>query len=151
MPLYPSSKSFAGQLGSGGAAGLNPADATTYYLGVFAGFAPTTTDAGAAGIIVPVNATLRAVYGRVIISGTLGSNDGATSQTTVTVRKNASSDIATVTSTLQLTANPTDFNNTSFSVAVSAGDVVYLKFLTGTWTTNPTGSFYIATLYFDVP
>jgi hypothetical protein len=150
-PAWAAAPAYSAQLVAGGATGLNPADATTYYVGIFPNFTASTVDNGAAGYLVPTASTLKAVYGRVLVSGTLGSNDGATSQSTVVVRKNTSTDIATVTSTLQLTAATDDFNNNGLSVAVSAGDILYVKLTTGTWVTNPTATFYIVTLYFEVP
>lgn len=147
-PVWAAVPGWTALLGSGGT--WNPGDALTYTIGTLFGFVPSAGDV-TPGVWIPVGSTLRSVYVRVTVAGTLGSNDGAASQSSVIIRKNATTDISTITSTLQLTAVTADFNATGLSVAVSAGDNVYIKFVGGTWTTNPTVVILNATLYFDVP
>lgn len=149
-PVWAAVPGFTGQLASSTSGAGTPADAATYYVGNLAGFAPGTSD-GPPGYWVPVAGTLRAVYGRITVAGVLGSNDGATSQSSLIIRKNATTDIATLTTTQQMTSAANDFSSTGLSVAVNAGDNVYLKIVCGTWTTNPTLIIVNLNLYFDLP
>lgn len=145
-PAWAAAPAFTGQLSFGDATGINPVDATTYYFGTLFGVDPGTAD-NPPGYFVPKAATLVAVYGSFAVAGTLGT----TETSTVTIRKNASTDILTVTSTVQLSAAVNDYSSTGNSIAVSAGDKLYIKWAAPTWATNPTVVFGNAVLYFEVP
>ena len=112
----------------------NPLDSTTYYFGLLTSLSSST----ASGIVqqrlvIAKNGTITACVGFFRIVGTLGSNEN----TTINIRLNNTTDIA-VTTTAQLTANPTNFSNTSLSQAVSAGDYIEITMVTPAWNTNPT-------------
>lgn len=149
-PAWAAVPAFTALFGTGGSAGLNPADSTTYYWGGFYNFAPGTAD-GPPGIEMGVACTLKAVYGRVTVLGTLATGES----TTMIVRKNtgagAGTDILTVSSAVLMSAALNLFSITGQSVACTAGDTVYMKFVTPAWVTNPTVIFLNATLYFEVP
>lgn len=144
MPLFtPDQAVWTGQLAQGGAAGLNPSSNTTYYFGTLFGVNPATGD-DTPGYYIPQTCTLVSVRGRFTVAGTLGSTENSV----LTVRKNGTTDILTVVSTLQLTAAATEYSSTGNAVALNAGDRVYIKWATPGWVTKPTAVFPNATLHF---
>lgn len=145
-PAWAAVPAFTGQLAAGDASGLNPVDGLTYYIGTLFGVDPATGD-DTPGYYIGRSGKLVAVYGRVTTAGTLGSNENVT----LIVRKNGSTDILTVTSTMQLTAAATEFSSTGNAIAVSAGDRLYFKMVCPTWATNPTLVFLSGVLYFEAP
>jgi hypothetical protein len=113
----------------------SPADATTYFM-VFGSSITASTSSGGLGrqkFSIPRTGTITACYGIFTIAGTLGSSEN----TSVIIRINNTTDV-TVTSTAQLTANPTNFGTAALSQAVTAGDFIEFKVATPTWVTNPT-------------
>lgn len=147
MPVFqPDTVSWTGQIAFGDANGLNPSSNTSYYFGTLFGVDPGTAD-NPPGYFVPRDGRLRAVFGRIAVVGTQAS----THNCTVVIRKNATTDILTVVSTLQLNAAICDFKSTGNSVSVSKGDSVYAKLTTGAFTTNPTVVFGNAVLSFEAP
>ncbi len=145
-PAWAAVPAFTGQLACGDANGFNPAASTTYYFGTLFGVDPGTTD-GPPAFFVPRACTLVAVYASFNPVGT--HSDAA--NCSVIVRKNSTTDILTITSTMQLTTQPVDVNSTGNALALAAGDKVYLKFVTGAWAVPPTIVFANAVLYFEVP
>lgn len=110
----------------------NPASATTYYVSVDSTINTSQTNAGS-WLYIPIDCTLDSIYGKIGITGTLGSNQNVQ----IFLRKNNTTDI-TVTSTSQWTANPTNFSATNLNTALSAGDYLQLKVITPSWGTVPT-------------
>lgn len=145
-PAWSSIPAFTGQLGCGDSGGYNMVASGTNYCGTLYGVDNGTAD-GLTGYFVPRAATLVAVYGRVTVAGTLSSAQ----LSTLVVRKNGTTDILTVTSTLSTASAANDFNVTGASVAVNAGDNLYFKMTDGAWTTSPTVTFTSAVLSFEVP
>jgi len=109
-----------------------PLDATTYYAGTRNTF-ETTQSRPQSWLYIPINCTLNAVYGRVVIAGTLGSNENVS----IYARVNNTTDTA-LTTTSQWTTNPTLITATSIGLSLSAGDYIQIKIVTPTWATNPT-------------
>lgn len=138
---------FTGQLACGDANGFNPNDATTYYIGTLFGVDPGVTDGADGGFYIPKASKLVAVYVHFAVVGTLGSNENVS----VIVRKNAATDILTVSSTVQLTAAAVDASSVGNVIPVVAGDHLALKMVCPNWATNPTIVFVSVTLYFEVP
>lgn len=146
MPYFPQTvAAWSGQLAFGDAGGLNPADSTTYFFGTLFGVDPGTAD-NPPGYFVPRQAKLVAVYGSFAV---VGGGTPSTDANTVTVRKNGATDILTVTSTVQLSQSVNNYQSTGNSVAVDAGDKLYLRWNTPAWSTNPTLVFGNAVLYFE--
>lgn len=146
-PAWVAVPAFTGQLACGDANGFNPNDATTYYIGTLFGVDPGVTDGADGGFYIPKAGTLVAVYVHTAVVGTLGSSENVS----YILRKNAATDILTISSTVQLTAAAVDTSSTGNAIAVSAGDHVVLKMVCPNWVTNPTVVFISVTLYFEVP
>ena len=110
---------------------LSPADGATYYWGCLAGMIPTTTSQqqsmyfGCAG-------TITKAYIQWNATSAAGSNENVS----VYIRVNDTTDtlIATVGNTNALK----QFQNTSLSISIAAGDFIEIKVVCPTWTTNPT-------------
>lgn len=116
------------QLGTVG----NPADATTYFFRYGSTITASTASGGASQqLFIPVAGTIKACYGSFLIGG-LASNENVS----LIIRVNNTTDV-TVSSTIQMTANPTTFSNNALSQAVSAGDYIEIKMVCPTWGTNP--------------
>jgi hypothetical protein len=129
-----------------GAATLSPLDASTYYFGGAHNLTLAAGTEGLSRIYIPKAGTVKAVYLYFTRTGTQGSSE----QSTVSFRLNATTD-TTIVSTLQ-TDNASGFNaysNAAMSVAVVAGDFFELKWVTPTWTTNPTTVRLMATVYIE--
>ncbi len=146
-PAWAAAPAFTGQLACGDANGFNPADGVTYYVGTLFGVDPGTTDGADGGFYIPKASSLVAVYVHIAVVGTLGTTENVS----LIVRKNATTDILTVSSTVQLNAAAVDASSTGNAIAVAAGDHLALKFVSPTWATNPTVVFISVTLYFEVP
>jgi hypothetical protein len=119
------------------AGSFNPADATTYYFGGFPGLAPSTS-ATSRKLWMPRAGVIRAVYGNIVYLGA-GSNEAST----LSLRLNDTTDTQ-ITATLDLSnaGLNVSFNNAGLSIPVAQGDFVSLKWVTPTWTTNPTAVFF---------
>lgn len=109
---------------------LAPGDATTYYVGVNN---YSTTIASGARVIIPVSGTINTCYVTFWVAGTLSSSQTST----VSLRLNNTTDTTISSATTQSSASQT-FSNTSMGLSVSAGDYIVVKWVTPTWTTNPT-------------
>lgn len=145
-PVWAAAPAFSCQFACGDSTGFNPVASHTYYWGTLFGVDPGETD-GPPPFFVPRACTLVAVYASMNPVGT--HTDAA--NCSLYVRKNTSTDIVTVSTTIQLTTQPVNVNQTGLSVALSAGDQLYMKFVAGAWTTAPTAVFANAVLYFEVP
>lgn len=121
---------------------LNPADATTYYFGVF-GLAPTV-NAPVRKIFIPLTGTI--VYASVTFLQTVTSTNETS---TISLRLNNTTD-NTVSAAIVNNATITNFSNT-LSVSVTTGDYVEFKWATPTWATNPTGLNYAWQILISVP
>lgn len=114
---------------------FSPADATTYYFGAFI-VAPSTT-ADVKRLYVRRAGTVTAAEVVVLNNGgTQGSNETST----ISLRLNNTTD-TTLTSSFDVndaSGAVSFFNVTGLSVTVAAGDYFEIKWVTPTWTTNPT-------------
>jgi hypothetical protein len=110
---------------------LNPADATTYYIGQ--GRLEHSTTAARRRILIPVAGTITKAYVSFSVEGTLGSNETST----FSLRLNNTSDTTVSASTKQDSAFES-FPSGALSLAVVAGDYIEGKWVTPTWATNPT-------------
>ncbi len=113
------------------AAQFNPADATTYYMGINPQSAGGT--AAVNRIYIPRNGTITAAYVVFDNSGTLGTTETGT----IAIRLNNTTDYS-ISASVANDVRPTVYNNTGLSIAVSAGDYIELKWTTPTYATNPT-------------
>lgn len=130
-------------------AASSPSDGNTYYLPTAPNSTWTSISASsipASRFYIPQDCTLKSCLGSFGVTGTLGSAENVT----IAVRKNDTSN-TNVTTTLQLTANPSTFSNTALSTAFSAGDFADIVFIGPTWSTNPTNVTFAMTAYFSVP
>lgn len=125
-------KTLAGRFALQGLAyQLDPADATTYYIGQFMPYSPAAfADQGL--IRVPVACTLIAMYVNWYATATVGSNENIT----MSVDKNAGT--LTTIATVGNTDRTKVFSNAGLSIAFAAGDSIMVKLVTPTWATNPT-------------
>lgn len=121
---------------------FNPNDATTYYGGGQVQSSGTT--AGVSRVYIPKSGTIKSCYIVFDNSGTLSSNEIST----ISIRVDNATDF-TVSSVVTNDARPTVFSNTSMSVPVTAGQYVEIKWVTPTWTTNPTSVRISGTLYIE--
>ena len=117
----------------------SPADATTYVFGMVA-----TTAYNVARVYIPRAGTLKAVYISIYVAGTLGSAETST----VSFRLNDTTD-TTITTGAKCDATAQAYNSTGMSVSVAAGDSFVIKWVTPTWTTNPTNVLFTFTAYFE--
>ena len=134
-------------VGAGTATGHSPADATTYYVGgaSFA-LAPGTSDNGIANRhYAPFAFTVTSIYVAFDVGGTLGSAGNVA----VSIRKNGTTEASV--GNIVMTGAVNTLSNTAMSFAVAQGDTVYMKFVTPTWTTNPTTAFYHFIIGYEVP
>lgn len=105
-------------------------DSTTYYLGP--DFITTTATAQSLRIFIPAAGVITSVYGCVFVEDTLGS----AGSTSLYVMVNSSSDTL-VSNSIPMTSATNTFNGTALGKAVSAGDYIFIKFVTPAWATNP--------------
>lgn len=112
----------------------SPADATTYFAyATVQGGAANTTEANDKEAVIPVAGRLVYAYCNTRVNGTLASAGSVT----FTLRVNA---VDTALSWTQdwTAADATLASDTDVGITVARGDVVTLKYVTPTWTTNPT-------------
>jgi len=129
-----------------GSAALNPADATTYYLGL-SGIAPNTT---ATNFAFKIGYDFR-VVGCIILSANAGTA-GTAENNTVNFRN-----ITTATSTLISNSVKTNSTSTShinqtvtgLNITGAANDDVCFEWITPTWVTNPTTCTLILRVYIE--
>lgn len=121
----------------------SPADATTYYFGANFGSAMNTT-AQFSRIYIPRAGTVKAIYLTFANTGVTGSNETST----VSFRLNNTTD-TTISSAVTNDASNTAFNNTALTIAVVAGDLFEIKWVTPTWATNPTNVRPSAVVYIE--
>lgn len=121
------------------------ADSTSYFFG-------SIYDQGAATggavrrVYVPVAGKIIAVYGFVLVGGTTATNENST----LSIRLNDTTDTE-VTDALKFDAvSTTNFNKTSLSITVAAGDFIEMKLETPAFSTNPTVVFLHGTLVVEV-
>lgn len=121
---------------------FNPNDASTYYGGGQVQSSGTT--AGVSRIYIPKSGTIKACYLVFDNSGILGS----TETSTISIRVNNTTD-NTISTTITNDMRPTIFSNTSMSISVTAGDYIEIKWVTPTWSTNPTSVRISGTIYIE--
>jgi hypothetical protein len=120
-------------LRGGIATAFNPADATTYYFGVWESKAPNTTAAFRRIYIVDRPGIITGCHVIITASGL-----GSAETSTMSIRHNNTTD-TTISSAITVTTSLQVFSNTGLSIAVSIGDYIEFKWVTPTWGTNPTG------------
>lgn len=120
----------------------NPADSTTYYFGADPN-ANLNTTWNLSSAEVPKSGTLKRVFIKVRVAGTLGSTEAVSHY----VRINDTTDV-TVNTTATYDTTATNIVGI-LSQAVSAGDYVNLKVVTPAWVTNPTTVRFYAILYIE--
>lgn len=125
----PNDSSYAMQfIASGG----SPADATSYYIGPWAGAQVTSALSGAnRRMYIPHAMTISVVYG-VFVQSTPGTNETSS----IYIRVNNTTDYL-ISNAVVNNASLTTFNGTGLSIPVSAGDYIEIKWTTPTWATNP--------------
>jgi hypothetical protein len=127
-------------LGSAGA--QNPADSTTYYFGGDLN-ANLNTTWDLTSVDVPKAGTLKRVFIKVRVAGTLGTTEAVSHY----VRLNDTTDLTVDTTATYNTAVTNLVAN--FSQAVAAGDRLAIKIATPGWVTNPTTVRVYAILYIE--
>lgn len=115
-------------------ASTNPADATTYYFGGM--YVALTTVNASRRIYIPYSGTLTAAYLYIRNGGTAGTTETSTAY----IRINDATDV-TISSSVTTNNGDNAFNVTGLSTAVTAGDYFEVKWITPTWSTNPTALF----------
>lgn len=111
----------------------NPTDATTYYFEPSSSaFSITDSTSAVVKIFIPVDTTLRSIYGLFQVTDTLGSNEACT----VFIRVNDTTNF-NITTTLTLDSADVLFNGTALNIILSAGDFISLGFTSPTWATEP--------------
>lgn len=112
-------------------AGFNPADATTYYLGL--GGIGMSSQAGRTRVVFPAAGTVTECVLWVDNQGT----NGTAETSTMYFRLNGTTDTE-ISAVVQNDQNQEQFTNASpISVAVVKGDYATIKWVTPTWSTNP--------------
>lgn len=144
MPLYVP-QSLSVQFGGGDSAGINLAASQTYYFGTQYSLDPALGD-DQPGWFVPVNCRLVAAYGRVTVAGTLA---GA-GNNSIILRKNAATDVRTLTSTTAFTAAINDWSVTGLSDQLTIGDRIYIKLTTAAFAPTPTFVFFVVNILLAV-
>lgn len=127
---------FFGQPNSG--SGHSPGDSLQYFFLQASAVAPGTASNGPFGPMMTRDGTATRVYGKIVIGGTLGSNQNVT----FTLHNNTQATSEVITAVGQLTANPSLISNTGMTLAYTAGDVMQISMTTPVWSPNPTGVFY---------
>lgn len=126
----------------GNAATSSPGDATSYYWGSDLGLGLNTTW-DQATIDIPKAGTLKRVFVKIRVAGTLGSGEAVSHY----IRVNDSTDVSVNTTATWDTAVTNIAANVSQALAV--GDRVALKVTTPTWVTNPTSVRTYILLYIE--
>lgn len=119
------------------------ADATTYY---FSGVSDTSVGTLSTGksIVIPKTGTVKAIGIWWHDTSVTPSNE----QSTISFRLNDTTD-TTISSTMDISTNPGSLINTGLSIAVTAGDLCTIKWVTPTWATNPTAIKMNAVIYVE--
>jgi hypothetical protein len=112
---------------------IDPADSTTYYLANNGSFQAPPNNNSLAYRFITNYCTITAAYGLFVINGTLASSEN----NTVSIRVNGSS-VTDISTTIQLTVNPTTFNNTGLSISLVPGDYIEIRWVAPAYATNPT-------------
>lgn len=114
--------------------GYNPADDTTYYIGITAGQSPNTTD-NRARIYIPKAGNI--IRADIVFFNASG--NGTAEASTISLRLNSTTDTS-LSAAVDNSTNPFIVNKTGLSIAVVAGDYFEIKWVTPAWATNPTGT-----------
>jgi hypothetical protein len=122
---------------------LSPADSTTFYFGA-AWLNPATSTFTDQRVYIPRAGTLKTVFVRVRVSGTLGSSESVSHY----IRLNDATDI-TLNTTNQYTVAAWSSPITGLNQSLAEGDYVVLKVVSPAWVTNPTSVSWTATLYIE--
>ena len=126
----------------GGTSSNNPADATTYYFGVgYGGNFLTTPNISV--VTFPRAGSVTRIDLRVMMFTALGSSETST----IYFRLNGATD-TTISSTFACNTNNV-VHLTGLNIAVVAGDVFEIKWVTPTWATNPQGVVINAQVYLE--
>lgn len=121
---------------------VNPADATTYYFGSWDSAGLTSTGGVRRIYIQRAGKITKADILFVITSG------GSGETSTMSLRLNDTTD-TTLSSAIEANSTVEHFTNTAISVAVAVGDYVEIKWVTPTWTSNPTGLLAMVRLFIE--
>lgn len=117
-----------------GASNWNPTDGSAYYIGAWHG-SPAGTSGASRRLYIPRAGTITAID--IYITCTTGSSETST----VYIRKNDTTDTS-VSTAIALNASPYHELVTGLSISVAAGDYIELKWVTPTWSTNPTAVYW---------
>lgn len=109
---------------------MSPVDGNTYYTGL-GGTGLVTTD-NAAAVLVPVSGTITSIQVRWFMTTAFGTTEAVT----LWLRVNSSDTLISDAISLDAQRN---ISKTDLNIAVTAGQLVVLKWLCPTWATNPTG------------
>jgi len=123
---------------------FSPSDANTIYVGSQSAFAGTGT-AGSNKIYIPKTGTIKKVK-LFVNNNTLGSSETSS----IYIRLNNTTDYL-ITSSFVNDASFTEATNTSLSIPVTGDftDYIEIKWVTPTWTTNPTSVRISAIIYIE--
>lgn len=122
-----------------GTSALNPADATTYYVGF--SLTPGTSATNDA-MKVPATGTITRVMLHIYVNGSTGTTESVSQY----IRVNNTTDVTIGTTTTYNAAHVT-VDSGAVSQAVTAGDTIILKVVCPTWATNPTSVYWYAVVY----
>lgn len=130
---------FSVQMGS---ISFNPADATTYYDGMFI---PNNSNhsQGTGKIYIPQNCTLIGYSLTLYNNGGVGTNE--TSSISCSINN---STLVTLDNVMDVTKFPYTSSASNLNTNINAGDYVELRWTTPTWGTNPVSTAIAATLWF---
>jgi hypothetical protein len=123
---------------------FSPGDAGVYYIGGnLNGSTSTATDYDNGKVYIPKAGTIKSVFVKTRVGGTLGSNESV-----------AYALYINGTTAVSLTAGTADaavsnIATTGLSTAVSAGDYIALRVTAPSWSTNPTTVYFYATVYIE--
>lgn len=122
-------------------AGLNPADATVYYIGEFPQLTLTISATGRKSKL-PYDYTIIAANIQIIVGGTLATNENST----LAIRINNTTD-TTVSSIVKFNAVLYQEFVTGLAIDILSTDDFQSKLTTATWVTNPTTPYGTITYY----
>lgn len=131
MPLSPKRDRWFTYHNAGTAAGLSPADSTTYYWGQFTLFNPSTSAASQRTEIEQPCEITDVRWVSIVQSAT-----GSTNNVTLSVWKN-DTEAFTLGTQQWNTSTGTTYNN--LAIPFDTGNDFALRFVTPVWSTNPTG------------
>ena len=129
-----------------GTSSFNPGDGDTRYFGGVDSVAPTSTEFSGSRVYVTHSGTIKAASLQFNNSG--GAN-GTSEAWPIYVRHNGTTDY--LIENFDVTASDSRVDNSSLSIAVSAGDYVMIKMVNPTWATNPTSVRFGGYLVLEVP